>query len=67
MEEKAYMVQQVIKYSDGTETVINYKKDMNMETNEVEIVETEEVVEIPTEIVEEVEEEVLADSVEEEA
>lgn len=67
--EKVYMVQQIIKYSDGTETIINYKKEQFMENEniETEVVETteapaEETVETP-----EAAEEAPAASVEEAA
>lgn len=68
--DKPYMVRQIIKFSDGTETIINYKKNINMETNEVEIVEevggeSEVVAEVVEETAPVVEEEVVAESVEE--
>ncbi len=51
------MVQQIIKYSDGTETIINYNS-LKMEEEKVEVVEeaVEETVETPEVIVEATEE-----------
>lgn len=72
---KPYMVQQVIKYSDGTETIINYREKQGMENEEQvevpvveesapEAVEAVEVVEVSEEVVVE---EAPAESVEESA
>ena len=60
--EKPYMVEQVIKYSDGTETVISYKQSQSM--SEHEIVSNESVEEA---VVEQVEEAVVAPEIAEEA
>ena len=37
------MVQQIIKYSDGTETVINYKNEVDTESEAEEVSEPQEV------------------------
>lgn len=58
------MVQQIIKFSDSTETIINYKKEQGMEETNVEAPAVEE---SAPEVVEEVVAEAPAESVEEAA
>lgn len=51
--EKPYMVKQVITFSDGSETVLNYNKNGNqeeIETVNAEIVETNNVPEVTSEV-----------------